>query len=155
MLYSLNGSYPIEMPFRIRLSSGLTRTDPSTFTSEEISDAGFVPVDDPPTVTKFQNLLWNGTSWVVTDKSEEQITNIQSAEINEAWINIREMRDRLIAQVEWKILRHQGELRLGLPLTDPDITYIDTYIQQLRDVTKQADPLNIVWPMIGNQIVQP
>jgi len=63
MLYSLNGQYPTEIPFRIVLSDGRTRTDPSTFTEQEIADAGYVVVPEPPTKGPYQRLLWDGTVW--------------------------------------------------------------------------------------------
>ena len=44
MLYSYNGEYPTDIPERIRLSDGSTRTDSSTYTEEEIADAGYVYV---------------------------------------------------------------------------------------------------------------
>jgi hypothetical protein len=52
MLFSFNGCRPEPLPFRITLPNGFTRTDPSTFTEEEIAAAGFTgpytaPVYDP------------------------------------------------------------------------------------------------------------
>lgn len=68
ILYSLSGSYPAPLPFRIILSSGATRTDPATFTPAEIADAGYVeapakPSYDPAT----QRLGWDGSDWTVED----------------------------------------------------------------------------------------
>ena len=66
MLYSLNGSYPQPIGNRIRLSNGTTRTDSSTFTEDELSDAGYQVAPDiperPDNVT-FCKLEWNGTDW--------------------------------------------------------------------------------------------
>lgn len=73
MLYSHNNQHPRPIPFRIVLSDGRTRTDPTTFTPEEIADAGYVPVDDPPTITRFERLSWSGTNWVVTSYTQEEI----------------------------------------------------------------------------------
>lgn len=75
MLYSHRGSYPRPIPFRIVLSDGRKRTDPSTFTEQEIVDAGYIKVESPPVITSTQILSWEGDilSWVVTDKSQEQI----------------------------------------------------------------------------------
>lgn len=63
MLYSLNGAYPKPLPKRIVLSDGTTRTDPTTFTSEEIADAGYTPVSDPPSTPPYHRLIWSGTDW--------------------------------------------------------------------------------------------
>lgn len=65
-LYVKGSAYPASLPFRIRLSDGRTRTDPSTFTAAEIADAGYTaapskPAYDPAT----QSLGWDGTGWTV------------------------------------------------------------------------------------------
>lgn len=63
-LYSLNNQEPTELPFRIKLPDGTTRTDPTTFTQEEIAAAGYVIAPDKPAVTsKYTAITWNGTSW--------------------------------------------------------------------------------------------
>ena len=82
MLYSLNGNYPQPLPFRIRLSDGSTRTDPSTFTSEEIIDAGYMQVADEPIPTDTQIVSWSSEtlSWIVRDKTPEEL----QAELNGA-----------------------------------------------------------------------
>ena len=74
MLYSYRTCWPQELPFRIRLSDGFTRTDPSTFTAEEIADAGFTgpytePVYDPDT----EVLNWDPKtlSFYITPKPED------------------------------------------------------------------------------------
>jgi hypothetical protein len=75
MLYSYNSQYPKPLPFRIKLSDGRTRTDPSTFTEEEITDAGYVLVANKPTITETQIVNWNSEtlSWDVRDKTEQEI----------------------------------------------------------------------------------
>ena len=66
--YSKNGDYPINgLPYRIVLPNGLTRTDPSTFTSDEIADAGYYVVADPPAVPEGWTLIWDGMDWSVAD----------------------------------------------------------------------------------------
>jgi len=75
MLYSYQNQYPKPIPFRIKLSDGRTRTDPTTFTEEEIADAGFVAVVDKPTITNTQVLSWNNVllEWDIRDKTEEEL----------------------------------------------------------------------------------
>jgi len=65
-LYSLHGARPEPLPFRITLPNGFTRTDPSTFTEDEIHAAGFTgpyapPPYDPPT----EHLGWVDGAYVV------------------------------------------------------------------------------------------
>jgi hypothetical protein len=62
-LYSLNRGYPEELPFRIRLPNGFTRTDPSTFTKDELDLVGYVEVPDRPEVKENQLLSWNISIW--------------------------------------------------------------------------------------------
>jgi hypothetical protein len=78
-LYSYKQQYPGPIPNRIRLSDGSTRTDPATYTSEEIQDAGYIEVSDPPSIPEGQVLEWNGTAWVLRNKTESEILaeNIQ------------------------------------------------------------------------------
>ena len=75
MLYSLNGQHPQTLPFRIRFADGRTRTDPTTFTLDELVEAGYVQVEDPPEITEYQRLLWDSAHmrWVVQDFTEEEI----------------------------------------------------------------------------------
>lgn len=42
MLYHTATTAPAPLPFRIRLSDGRTRTNPDTFTADEIADAGYI-----------------------------------------------------------------------------------------------------------------
>jgi hypothetical protein len=59
MLYSFQGSRPAPLPFRITLPNGFTRTDPSTFTENEITAAGFTgPYVEPPYDPAIEQLGW-------------------------------------------------------------------------------------------------
>ncbi len=143
MLYSKDGSYPNYLPFRIRLSNGLTRTEPDTFTPEEIADAGYIAVEYPPeSIPDTQILEWTGTEWNVRDKTEQELDN----EVQHKWHEVRSQRDHILSQLDWRFLRHQSQTRLNITPTD-SIENLDTYAQELRDITLQSDPYNIVWPI--------
>jgi hypothetical protein len=59
----------------------------------------------------------------------------------------RQRRDSLVSATAWRYERHSRELRLGLKPTD-DLTALDTYMQSLADLTKQAGfPESITWPV--------
>lgn len=65
-MFTRNGSYPAPLPHRLTLPNGFIRTDASTFTPEEIADAGYIeapaqPAYDPVT----ERLEWTGTGWSV------------------------------------------------------------------------------------------
>jgi len=65
-LYSLHGARPEPLPFRITLPNGFTRTDPSTFTEDEIHAAGFTgPYVSPPYDPAIEQLGWVDGAYVV------------------------------------------------------------------------------------------
>ena len=146
MMYTYNNELPIswsDIPHRIILSNGMTRTDKSTFTKEELADAGFIEVEDPPQTTGDEIISWSGTEWQVSAMTEQQ----KQERINVMWNDIRASRNARIEEITWRIQRYDSEMRLGLHPTD-DINKLDTYIQALRDITKQQDPTNIIWPVL-------
>ena len=66
MLYSFRQQRPAPLPFRIRLSNGFTRNDPTSFTTEEILDAGYVgPYTEPPYNPATEQLLWVDGAYVI------------------------------------------------------------------------------------------
>ena len=144
-LYSYKGNYPEVLPQRIRLSNGLTRTNTATFTAEEIADVGYILAENPPAHNELQKLIWSGTQWQVIDFTEEEIAAIVAAE----WKTIREKRDILLKEVDWRVLRYESQKRLGVEITD-SIENLDRYAQELRVVTKQDNPQSIVWPTLRN-----
>lgn len=150
MLYTKNKSYPKPLPFRIVLSDGRTRTDPTTFTEEEIIDAGYIAVDDPPELLENQSLQWDyvNAQWTVNTLTQEEIDANEQSKINIQWNNIRIQRDQLMRNFEWRYNRYDRETRLGLTPTDT-LSELDSYMQSLADITNQEDPFNIVWPNYG------
>ncbi len=146
MYYSYNNQYPIsfdQIPERIRLSSGLTKTNKSTFTEEELLDAGYKKVDlSLPEINVYnEKISWTGTEWLVEELTEQEKEQIEISK----WAEIRTSRDKMIESTIWRVQRYESEVRLGITPTD-DIVSLDRYIQELRDITKQSDPFNIVWP---------
>ena len=60
---------------------------------------------------------------------------------------IRDLRDSKIQAIQWRRDRHNDELALGLPPTEP-LEPILIYIQELRAVPQQIGfPENIIWPL--------
>lgn len=147
--YSFRRNIPSKLPFRIRLSDGLTRTDPSTFTDEEIADAGYVLSQEKPLINEnTQVCVWDmdTVSWVIRDLTQEELNINYEISCIERWNAIRYTRDIIMKDFEWRISRYYSESRLGLATTD-NIEVLDKYMQELRDVTKCDDPFNIVWPV--------
>lgn len=153
MLYSYQNNEPQPLPYRIRLSSGLSRTDPATFTEQEIVDAGYVLItQEKPVPEQNQIVYWSKEDlmWIVRDKTEQELQN----EINYQWTKIRKERDNLLSNLDWRFIRYESQTRLGIVPVD-SIQDLDTYAQALRDVTLQQDPFNIVWPEYSNSNVEP
>lgn len=102
-LYSYQGNYPNQIPFRIRLSDGRTRTDPATFTEDEIADAGYVAVSDTPSITENQVVSWSSelVDWVVRDKTPEELAAEEASKRNQTHNSINFYRDELISQGFW------------------------------------------------------
>lgn len=145
-LYTKNGSYPQPLPYRIRLSNGLTRTEPLSFTEEEIADAGYTAVPDMPPYNSVQVIEWDSANfnWKVRDKTLEEL----QFEKDNLWASIRKRRDEMIAATSWRYERWYRLDRLGLDQID-DITKLDTYVQALADIPQnQTDPYDIVWPVL-------
>jgi hypothetical protein len=149
MYYSHNNNYPVlfsQIPERIRLSNGLTRTDKSTFTEQELLDAGYKKIDTvPPQVnSQTEKVTWTGTDWSTQQLTAEEIAQLKE----EKWSLIRKSRDVMIDQTIWRIQRCESEIRLGITTTD-SMVVLDTYVQALRDITKQPDPFNVEWPILA------
>lgn len=67
-MYTKNNSIPVNfLPWRIRLSDGSTRTDPSTFTDEMIADAGYVEAPAKPEEVEGKIIVWSSGEWVYED----------------------------------------------------------------------------------------
>jgi hypothetical protein len=147
MLYSINGEYPIDtLPHRIRLSDGSTRTDSSTFTSTDLSNAGITTVSDPPSYDESTHkLTWDETNlnWEVVALTSEELQEI----VDIKWQNIRSMRETMLAEADERVLRYQSENRIGVTTYSDNISELDTYIQALRDITDTySNPDDVEWP---------
>ena len=146
MLYSYNNNYPEPLPERIRLSDGSTRTDSSTFTTEELTDAGYVAAGDSPSFDgDTQKVIWNGTAWEVVELTTEEI----NARVAKLWEEVRESRDTKIEEIEWRVFRHQSEERAGITTHIDNISDLDTYIQELRDIPETySNARDVEWPSL-------
>lgn len=106
---------------------------------------GMYPMSQTARVVGQEVILLNGLwtkNWIT-----EPVEGLALVEIiNQQWDVIRALRDSMISSFDWRILRHQRELRLGIPPSD-SIESLDRYMQDLADITKQSDPFNITWPV--------
>ena len=147
-LYSYKTEYPSsKISQRIRLSDGSTRTDSSTFTSDQLLDAGYVEVSNPPDFNQeTHKLVWTGTEWQIVILTESEISDRNV----KRWDVIRKIREDKIKHVEWRVMRNLSETRQGVTPTTDNISDLDTYIQSLRDITSTTtNPLEVVWPVLN------
>ena len=99
-LYSYKGQPPKELPHRIVLSDGRTRTDSSTFTEEELTDAGWILAGSEPImgVGPYQKTRWTGSAWVIEDLSDDEMLLKASTKLkqvpSERW-------QKEIANIRW------------------------------------------------------
>lgn len=143
--------------FRIRASgeiiSDLQRAFPNTSipqapSAEDLDALGVDPILEgaQPELNRFQSATRSGPEqdslgnwiWVytATDWSEEAI----AAATEQQWKSIRAERNRKLYDCDWT----------QLPDAPVDTAAWATYRQQLRDVTNQLDPFEIVWPTPPN-----
>ena len=99
MLYSHKGQRPAPLPFRIRIGGGMTRTDPTTFTDEEIAEAGYTKAQpQPPYDPATEELTWNG-GWAVRPLPPPPIPPVTPRQIRLALIQLG-LKDQVDAYVE-------------------------------------------------------
>ena len=139
-IYSKNRNYPQTLSNRIRLSDGRTRTNSYTFTAQEIIDAGYVEVDNPPIVEYPNKIEWDGVNlqWIVRPPNDRELMS--------RWGELRRECDRLLAETDYKVIK---AMETGLPV---DPSYV-TYRQELRDLynnVNDIDPWNVVFPNLIN-----
>ena len=136
LLYSKNNDYPQPLPQRLRLPSGETRTDPSTFTAEDLVNAGYVEAPPPPSVDYPNELNWSGVDWLVVPPSVASTITKQNTIMAECL--------KKLAESDYKILK---ALEVGASPA-PEVV---AYRQQLRDLYNTIgtlDPWGIVLPVL-------
>lgn len=138
-LYSYRGEKPEILPNRIRLSNGLTKTDRTTFTEEDLEDAGYTgPYEDPDSIVRayYENVEWNSKT-----KSWEK-TTIPKLEL---MAKIRLERDRGLELSDWTQLPDS-------PLSPAKKQEWAEFRQKLRDLPNSlpedsSDYSSVVWPL--------
>lgn len=131
MLYSFHGSEPVPLPHRLRFADGSTRTDVSTFTAEELEQAGYTgPYDRPNCDPSAETVDWDGATFFVRPYNADEITA--------QWNTIRQMRNSLLQSSDWTQI---VDFNLGA-----DRTAWAAYRQSLRDITSQPNPFALAWP---------
>tara|TARA_R100000329_G_scaffold150723_1_gene144431 strand:- start:2702 stop:3136 length:435 start_codon:yes stop_codon:yes gene_type:complete len=118
-----NTSFPLGVP----PTSFLTENN----VSEVIETLSFTSPDQK--LTKVDAYV--SSDKVYNVKVESTTTTEKNSLITEQWSNIRDERDNLLLETDW---RASGDLTISNDWK--------TYRQALRDITTQSDPFNITWP---------
>ena len=149
MLYSLNGNYPTELPNRIRLSDGSTRTDPENFTAEMIADAGYYEVEDPPVGLPItQTYKWDPTQgrsyWIVVDKPQSELDKMKQDYLNE--VNNEKI---LLLSMFYKEKLLDIEREENGESLVYDRTELEAYIAALESIeeTYNEETMQVTWPL--------
>lgn len=123
-----NTSFAIPMDDETALSYGLVRVittqKPSVSYAENVTEGK--PV--------FDNGMWK-QSWNVEPASDEDIV----ARLENRWLLVRQDRNNRLAESDWTQFRDV--------VLSNDLEW-KQYRQELRDVTQQENPFNIVWPTL-------
>jgi hypothetical protein len=133
--YSHKNKIPGPLPHEIKLSNGKTRTDVSTFTDEELAEAGYVLAPEKPLINRSQKLEWNETEWIIKDKTD--------ADKTDEWRNIQEVCIKILQMTDFKVLKCYEN---NIPV-DPRLV---AYRQAIRDVynnINNINPWDLVWPV--------
>lgn len=135
-LYSYKGAWPTQLPNRLKFSDGTTKTDKSTFTQEEIANAGWVEVPNPPIAYYPNKLEWVNGEWNVREPN--------ASEIAFKWQEIKNECERRLAETDYKVIK---AVETGVAL-DP---ILSQYRQELRDLynnVNDVDPWTVTYPVL-------
>lgn len=134
-------SYPRELPISWNNISNFNVLDDATLKTFGWYPYRFVAVD------LFDNMIVDGSNMVVEENEvvEYQIARPKrqdeiDSEIEALWGNIRNRRNMLLNECDWTQLSDS-------PLTEEKKLEWRVYRQDLRDITNQEDPHNIIWPI--------
>lgn len=117
---------------------------PSEFTESVMDEFDIFEVRQTPKPNDYTKNISEGTpilvegvyyqNWEQTDASSSEI----NARIEVKWDEIREHRNQLLVECDWTQLA-------DIPQSTKDLW--TTYRQDLRDITNQTNPFDIVWPV--------
>lgn len=142
MIYFYKGE-SVELPNKIRLSNGTTRTDRNTFTEEELNDAGyFSTVTIKPVHQINQKVVWEDTDWIVVDLTEEEYE--QKLEEKRKLLNdfIGEETNRIVKQTY--SADENGQIIFNPIYTQEEIDKMLKYIDEWRQYIDMKNPYELI-----------
>ena len=133
LIYKENYLRPERPPFRIVLSDGTKRTDPESFTKEELIDAGYEIAPPKPSIIPWgMEVDWDRDAkrWVVFGEYAKQPDNFDYFRQN------KKIYEFLIEESE--------AIRLSLIEQDADMTEFNQYVDALNNVNLSTQ--DVTWP---------
>ena len=133
LVYKENYLMPEKPPFRIVLSDGGKRTDPDSFTEDELVDAGYkIAPPKPRIIPRGMSIGWDreNEKWIVVGEYDKPLDSFDWFKEN------KKMRDVLLEEIE--------VTRLRLIEQDADMTEFNEYIDALNNVNLSTQ--NVAWP---------
>lgn len=118
MLYSFKGVYPAPLPFQIFLEDGRCRTDPQTFTPEELTGAGFTGPFEMPEQTAGTKIVWTGEAFEVVQLTPEELALQEQANKPPVPPVVTNYQARA-ALLQAGLFEQVNNTLLALPITDP------------------------------------
>lgn len=116
---------------------------PSEITESLMNEFDIFEVRQTPKPNDYTKNVSEGTPILIEGvyyQNWEQTSATQSeidARIEAKWVEIREIRNELLKECDWTQLAD---------IPSETKTIWQTYRQELRDVTTQTNPFNIIWP---------
>ncbi len=119
-------------------------TFPATLSEQTMIEFDLYEVRQTPKPNDYTKNISEGTpilidgvyyqNWEMEDASQSEI----DLRIETKWIEIKDIRNELLQECDWTQLN-------DIPSETKSIW--TTYRQELRDITNQTNPFNIVWPV--------
>ena len=118
---------------------------PIELTSDILGEFGVYSVQQTPKPNDYTKNITEGTPqlidgvytqvWNQSDATQEEI----DIKIQNQWEQVRVARNEILTQCDWTVLADSP--------VSASIEEWKTYRQQLRDITSQSNPFEIVWPI--------
>lgn len=102
------------------------------------SDEGFTKLVSEITPIKVQDTYFQ--NWIVEDAPQEYTQEMIVKQTQAKWSEVRSVRNQYLLESDWTQLE-------DAPFNTTKKNEWKSYRQDLRDITNQSDPFNIVWPV--------
>ena len=101
-----------------------------------------------PEYTKIQPPAHDAAWYEFDEKSQKWVVNPEKKK-KSVLVDLRKMRDMILDETDWLILRHADEIAVQCPvtLTAEQLLELRKYRQALRDLTLVVEDKEVTWPV--------